>query len=58
MSIHIKKSHVGRLHEDLGIPKGEKIPAKKLEQAKNSGSAAERKRALFAINASHFLHAK
>lgn len=51
MAIKIKPSHKGRLHKDLGVKKGEKIPLKKLEAAKHSSSPAERKRANFAINA-------
>ena len=29
--------HPGALHEELGVPKGEKIPAKKLEKAAHAG---------------------
>lgn len=50
-SINIKPSHRGLLHKDLGVPSGKPIPAKKLAEAKNSSSAAERKRATFAENA-------
>jgi len=49
--IHIKKSHEGLLHKDLGVKAGEKIPAKKLTAAKSSSDPAERKRAVFATNA-------
>jgi len=49
--IHIKPSHAGRLHEDLGVPSGEKIPAAKLDKALHSADPAERKRAVFAKNA-------
>jgi hypothetical protein len=49
--IHIKPSHKGLLHKDLGVPEGEKIPAKKLEQAKKNASPAEKKRIVFAQNA-------
>lgn len=49
--IHIKPSHAGRLHEDLGIPSGQKIPTAKLERAKEGASPAERKRITFAENA-------
>ena len=48
---HIKKSHKGLLHKDLGVPQGQKIPASKLAAAKNSSNPAERKRATFAANA-------
>jgi hypothetical protein len=51
MAIHIKKSHKGLLHKDLGVPQGQKIPASKLAAAKNSSNPAERKRATFAANA-------
>lgn len=29
--------HKGALHEELGVPKGEKIPAKKLAKAAKAG---------------------
>lgn len=35
----------GALHKELGVPKGEKIPAKKLDKAAKSGSPLEKKRA-------------
>jgi hypothetical protein len=54
--IHIKESHKGLLHKDTGTPAGEKIPESKIKAAKNSGSAAERKRAVFAENAKHWNH--
>lgn len=54
--IHIKPSHKGMLHRDLGVPAGQPIPAKKLEAARNSPDAAIRKRAIFASNAKHFKH--
>lgn len=46
----IKPSHKGLLHEDLGVPQGQKIPMDKIEAAKNSSDPAVRKRANFAIN--------
>jgi hypothetical protein len=46
----IKPSHVGRLHQNLGIPQGQKIPLSKLMQAKKSSSPAIRKQATFAVN--------
>lgn len=49
--IHIKASHKGELHRDLGVPRGEPIPAAKLAKAKNSSNPAIRKRANFAANA-------
>lgn len=48
MKLNLKK---GALHKDLGVPQGKKIPMAKLEKAKHSNSALERKRANFAINA-------
>lgn len=55
-SIHIKPSHKGLLHKDLGVPAGEPIPAGKLAAAKNSSDPAERKRATFAQNAKKWNH--
>lgn len=54
--IAIKPSHEGLLHEKLGIPQGESIPAKKLSKAENSQSPALRKEATFAENAKHWHH--
>ena len=34
--------HPGALHKKLGVPKGEKIPAKKLEKAAKSGGTLGR----------------
>lgn len=48
--IHIKKKNRGKLHEDLNIPKGEKIPASKLK-VKSTDSPAVKKRKVFASNA-------
>jgi hypothetical protein len=48
--IKIKPSHKGFLHKELGVPQGQKIPASKLAQARNSSNPAERKRAVFAEN--------
>lgn len=37
--------HPGALHEDLGVPKGQKIPAKKLAAAaKQGGKVGQRAR--------------
>ncbi len=57
MAIHIKPENKGKLHANLGIPKGEKIPESRLRAAKHSSSAAVRKRATFAENARHWHHA-
>lgn len=40
--------HPGALHEELGVPEGQKIPAKKLAAAENSSNPLERKRASLA----------
>ncbi len=48
--IHIKESHKGLLHKDLGIAKGKKIPASKLA-VKATDSPAIKKRKVFAQNA-------
>lgn len=56
MAINIKPSHKGLLHKELGVAQGSPIPAKKLAKAANSGSAAERKRAVFAENANKWNH--
>lgn len=37
--------HPGALHRELGVPQGEKIPAKKLDKATHSDNPTERKRA-------------
>ena len=49
--IEIKPSHKGLLHKELGVPQGEKIPAKKLAAAAKTASPAEQKRITFAKNA-------
>jgi hypothetical protein len=38
----------GQLHADLGVPRGERIPAKKLEAAAHSDNPKVRQRANFA----------
>src|ERR1700689_3502323 len=55
-SIHIKASHKGLLHKDLGVPPRQKIPASKLASAKRSSNPAVRKRATFAENAKKWNH--
>ena len=54
--IHIKPSHKGLLHKDLGVKAGSPIPAKKLESALHSDDPAVRKRANFARNAKKWHH--
>ena len=49
--IHIKASHKGLLHEKLGVPQGQPIPAGKIKSAEHSSSPALRKEAQFADNA-------
>ena len=56
MAIKIKESHKGLLHKKLGVPQGERIPAKKLEKAAHSPSSALRKEANFAKNAKAWKH--
>ena len=43
--VHMKK---GQLHRDLGVPQGQKIPAKKLAQASHSENPTIRRRAALA----------
>lgn len=40
--------HPGALHKSLGVPKGEKIPAEKLNKAAHSENPTLRKRAVLA----------
>ncbi len=56
MAIYIKESHKGLLHKNLGVKKGEKIPASKLVVHK-SDSATLKKRKVFAQNAKKWKHA-
>lgn len=37
--------HPGKLHRELGVPQGEKIPAKKLKKAEHSKSPTLRREA-------------
>lgn len=46
----IKPSHVGRLHRELGIPEGNKIPISKIMTALRSHNPARRKQAQYAKN--------
>jgi len=52
---HLKK---GALHEDLGVPEGEKIPVEKLHKAAQSKDSTIAKRARFALTARGFSHKK
>lgn len=56
MSINIKKSHRGLLHQKLHVPPGQKIPTSKLEKAAHSKSPALRKEAQFALNSRRWKH--
>lgn len=47
----------GALPEEMGVPEGDKIPAKKLDKAADSDDETLRKRAQFAINAKKWHHA-
>lgn len=50
---HLRK---GGLHRALGVPEGDKIPAEKLESAKNSSNEHVRKMANFAHTMGGFKH--
>ena len=39
------KQHPGKLHRELGVPEGKKIPAKKLSKAEHSKNPMIRKEA-------------
>jgi hypothetical protein len=49
--IHIKPSHKGLLHEDLGIPEGEPIPMSRIRSAMRNAGPKLKKRLVFAENA-------
>lgn len=53
--IHIKAANKGKLHKQLGVAKGKKIPAADLA-IKPSDSPATRKRKTFAKNARKWNH--
>lgn len=44
----LKPSSKGKLHKELNVPEGKKIPAKKLEKAEHSKNPTLRKRAVLA----------
>jgi hypothetical protein len=50
--IHIKPENRGKLHRRLHVPQGQKIPAAKIDAAKQSPDPSLRKEATFAKNAS------
>jgi hypothetical protein len=43
--IRIKPENKGKLHKTAGVPEGEKIPVKKLEEMKHSPNPKTRQRA-------------
>ena len=48
--------HKGKLHRDLGVPEGKKIPAEKMEKARHSKDPAIRKEAALADTLKGFKH--
>jgi hypothetical protein len=54
--IHIKESHKGLLHKQMGIPEGKPISTKALEHEKQGANPAEKKRIVFAENARRWHH--
>ena len=54
--IYIKPANRGKLHEDLGVPEDEPIPASKLAAAKKNAGPALKKRIRFAENAKKWSH--
>lgn len=56
MAIHIKKSHEGLLHKNLGVAQGKPIPAAKMDAAKKNAGPALKKRIVFAENAKKWNH--
>ena len=56
IKIKIKPENEGKLHEDLNVPEGKEMPAKRLATAKKSADPAEKKRIVFAQNAKKWKH--
>jgi hypothetical protein len=55
--IHLKESHAGLLHKNLGIKQGEHIPTETLkERMAHETDPAVRRRLNFAINARKWRH--
>lgn len=52
----IKIKHPGKLHRDLGIAEGQKIPERRITAALHSKNPALRKEANFARNAKKWHH--
>jgi hypothetical protein len=56
MSIHIKKSHEGRLHRALHVPEDRKITQAKIMAAEHNRKATVRAEARFAAAAEKWHH--
>lgn len=54
--IHIKKSHEGLLHKELGVKAGHNISEGTLAKAKEHAGPAEKRRIVFAENERHWSH--
>ena len=54
-SFDVKK---GALHEELGVPEGDKIPESKLDSAANSSNPTLRRRAVLAKTMKSWHHGK
>ena len=50
--------HKGKLHRDLGVPKGKKIPAKKLKKAEHSKNPSIRREANLAKTLRQLRHGR
>ncbi|HWW39317.1 hypothetical protein [Pedobacter sp.] len=50
--------HPGKLHRDLGVPEGKKIPAKKLAKAEHSKNPSLRREANLAKTLKKLRHGK
>ena len=55
--IHIKSSHKGLLHKELGIKPSKKIPEAALLSKMSMASPKEKKQITFALNARKWSHA-
>jgi hypothetical protein len=56
LGIHIKPSHQGLFHKDMGKKEGAPITSADIAKGKRSENPAERKRATFAANARKWNH--
>jgi hypothetical protein len=56
MSIHIKKSHQGRLHRALHVPMDKKLTQAQIQKAEHSNKPAVRREADFAAAAHKWNH--